>query len=128
MPLSSNASGVTVYITAMVSRVCGGRVQFDEVDHLTVESTAQVAHDLVGHADRDQTQGDRPERTALAGPGDRDVGEFTCERGVSGVFGMYEGHAFVEVQRVDDVTLALMQVHRAWMHRCGRLSRARRSQ
>ena len=58
---------------------------------------------------------------SLARPGDDDVGQFTGDRGVSGVAGVYEGDAVLEIERVDDVAFALMQVDRARVHRRGRL-------
>ena len=58
-------------------------------------------------------------------PGDDDVGDVARRRRVAGILRPYERDAVLEVQRVDQVTLALVQVDRAGVHRRGRLARAR---
>ncbi len=116
-----------VYITAVVSRRLRRHIQFDEVDDLAGQPATQIADDLAGDADRDQAQRHRTEYLAFTGPGDLDVGEFPCERGISGILGVNESHALFEVQRIDHITLALMQIHRARVHRSGGLAGIRRS-
>ena len=39
-----------------------------------------------------------------------------------GILGVHERDAVLEIERVDDVALALMQVDRSGMDRCGRLA------
>lgn len=74
---------------------------------------------MIGDSHRHQTQSNGPEDQPLAGAGDRDVGDLSRERGIAGILGVHEGDSVLEIQRVNDVGLALVQVHRAWV-RCGR--------
>jgi hypothetical protein len=86
----------------------GRHIEFDEVDDLAAEEAAQVTGHGVG-----DTHGDKPNRhgavgLSLAGSCDCDVGDFAGERGVSGIRRVDECDTVFEVQRVDDVGLALM--------------------
>ena len=90
-------------------------VQLDEVDHLAGKAPAQVADHLVGDPDRHQTQGYRTESQSLAAAGDGDVGDFARERRIAGILGVHERDSVLEIQRIDDVALALVQVHRPRM-------------
>src|ERR1700743_1090942 len=83
-------------------------IELDEVYALPGQTLAQITDDPIGHAHRHQAQGDRSENPSFAWSGHRDVGEFTSERGISGILAMHESQALVEVQRVDDIALALM--------------------
>ena len=65
---------------------------------------------------------------SLALPGDDDVGQFAGERRVSGVLGVHERDAVLEIERVDDIALALMQIDRARVHRRRGLADARAAQ
>ncbi|CKR87151.1 Uncharacterised protein [Mycobacterium tuberculosis] len=94
-------------------------VQLHEVQHLPGQLAAQVADDVIGDSHRHQTQSNGPEDQPLAGAGDRDVGDLSRERGIAGILGVHEADSVLEIQRVNDVGLALVQVHRAWV-RCGR--------
>ena len=67
IPLSSNASGVIVYITAMVGRVCSGMSSSTKSITSPDEPPAQVADHLVGHRDRHQAQRHRVVVDSLAG-------------------------------------------------------------
>lgn len=94
-----------------------GQVEFDEVEHLAGQGAPQVPGDGVRDGNRYHAERDRPEVGVVARPGDRDVGDLPRVGRIAGILGMHERDRRLQVQRVDQVGLTLMQVHRTRVHR-----------
>ena len=114
-PLSCNASGVIVHMTALVSRVRVGMSSSTKSITSPFSSRRRYPITVLLTDTGTSPMVTGPKRVSLARSGHRDVGELPGERRVAGILGVHESHAVLEIERVDHVRLALVQIHRARM-------------
>ena len=117
MPAASSASGEIVHHTAVVRSCRGRQVERAGVDHLAGRDAAPlVADDLVGHIDRAEEEADRARVDDVRDRLHRQRGDIAGVGRPVRLLGVHERDPVLEIEVVDDVRDALVQVHRAVVH------------